>query len=488
MTETDTVPDPNFSFVRLPAKFKARKHVGRAHFKQKDTFEIFNAEGPGSIRHIFVIYKPFGDHARIRIFADDEEPQVDMSVNAFFGVLLDLDPRTTGYRADGAGIKILPDTGYNCYMPIPFQRSCRIELTNESPERMQLYTQTDWQQYQAGTELTPYRLHAVHHKETPAAPSYGGTFQIAEISGRGVVAGLFKAIRQRDTSDLIYHTGGSVWLIDGETDPHAIRGYNEEDDFGFGWAYRPFLGRWTGCAHVVNPGIYATEFSAYRFYGPDPIPFSSSLIAYCGSRADDTESVLYYYKTLGSGAPPVETSPRWQVIGPFRCHTFEEFQEAEAPESAADWPDSWEHDGRTLPTLTVPSKRSWVDLTWEYRGRRPLWNDYSQAFTEKTLSLLCDKPVAVSAYARATVESPEKRSARIRLAFDDWLTLWVNGEKVATRRHDRGFEIGYFPVNLRAGDNIIQVKLSNFDNQEYRLWAFSCAVEQGNGGAELRSS
>ena len=133
-----------------------------------------------------------------------------------------------------------------------------------------------------------------------------------------------------------------------------------------------------------------------------------------------------------------------------------------------------------MPTLTVPSRRGWVDLTWEYRGRRHLWNDYAKAESdaEGTLTLLSDKPVAVSAYARATIDSNTNRRVNLRMAFDDWLTLWVNGEKIATRRHDRGFEIANFPVNLREGENTVQVKLSNFDNQEHRLWAFSFAVEK----------
>ena len=475
------ISDPNFSLIQLPIEFKARKHAGRASFKKPGSYELFNADGPGCIRHMSVIYKPFGDHARIEIFSDDnDKPQVDMNLNSFFGVLLDVDPRTTNYRADGAGITVLPEGGYNCYLPIPFQTSCRIVLTTGSPVPVEVYSQIDWQQYEAGTELTPYRLHALHRKEVPAAASFGGTFQIAEIGGRGFVAGLFKAIRQRDMSDLLYHTGGSVWLIDGEIDPHAIRGYNEEDDFGFGWSYHQFPGRWTGCAHVINPGIYATEFSAYRFYGPDPIPFRSSLIAYGGSRADDTESVLYFYRMLGSKAVPVETPSQWQVTGPYRCLAFEEFLKPEAPESVAVWPANWRDDGRTLPTLTVSSRRSWVDLTWEYRGRKHLWSDYAKAESdaEGTLTLFSDKPVAVSAYARTTIDSKKNGRVNLRIAFDDWLTLWVNGEKIATHRHDRGFEIANFPVNLREGGNTIQVKLSNFDNQEHRLWAFSFAVEE----------
>ena len=40
-----------------------------------------------------VIYKPFGDHTRIEIFSDDnDKPQVDMNLNAFFGVLLPAGP------------------------------------------------------------------------------------------------------------------------------------------------------------------------------------------------------------------------------------------------------------------------------------------------------------------------------------------------------------------------------------------------------------
>ena len=188
--EAAMVPDPNFSLIQLPTEFKARKHAGRASFKKPGSYELFNADGPGCIRHITVIYKPFGDHARIEIFSDDDDkPQVDMDLNAFFGVLLDVDPRTTNYRADGAGIKVLPEGGYNCYLPIPFQTSCRIVLTTRSPDPVQVYSQIDWQQYEAGSELTPYRLHAVHRKETPA----GATGQM----GRCVQSAAERGYRSR---------------------------------------------------------------------------------------------------------------------------------------------------------------------------------------------------------------------------------------------------------------------------------------------------
>ena len=147
------------------------------------------------------------------------------------------------------------------------------------------------------------------------------------------------------------------------------------------------------------------------------------------------------------------------------------------PEDTHVWPENWHQDDRTLPTLTVTSKRTWVDLTWEYRGRRQLWNDYATEFTEKSSPVQNnEKPVAVSAYARAMLRSTVERKVNLHFAFDDWFTLWVNGKKIDTRQHDHGFEAASFAVDLRPGENEIQVKLSNFDNQEYRLWAFSCAV------------
>ena len=54
-----------------------------------------------------------------------------------------------------------------------------------------------------------------------------------ETEGRGFVAGLFMGAIHKDHSDMVFHTGGMRILIDGETEPHAIRGCNMEDDYGF---------------------------------------------------------------------------------------------------------------------------------------------------------------------------------------------------------------------------------------------------------------
>ncbi len=101
-----------------------------------------------------------------------------------------------------------------------------------------VFFQGNWQKYADAANLTPYRLHAHFHEERPAQSK--GTYYMGDITGKGFVAGMFKAIAKREPKDLLYHTGGGTWLIDGETDPHAFRGFNEEDDFNFSWGYFPY--------------------------------------------------------------------------------------------------------------------------------------------------------------------------------------------------------------------------------------------------------
>ena len=53
-------------------------------------------------------------------------------------------------------------------------------------------------------------------------------------------------------------------MIDGESDPHVMRGINEEDDFGFGWGYHEVMTRWIGCPYHR----YATRTDQGRSHLP----------------------------------------------------------------------------------------------------------------------------------------------------------------------------------------------------------------------------
>ena len=175
----------------------------------------------------------------------------------------------------------------------------------------------------------------------------------------------------------------------------------------------------------------------------------------------------YYYKKAGSLAPTVETPLSWTLSGPFDCQTWEDFQRAEFPEKPEEErPADWEWGGRHLAAVKAASELTWIDFTRWFR-RDAAGNNGTQ-------------PVDAAAYAETVVSAPSEMQAVVRLGFDDWMKVWVNDEPIATMRHDDGFAISEAPVTLRRGENKLRLKLSNFDNVEWRCWAFSCVISNAD--------
>ena len=471
MSHAMNFPDPNFPFIQLPMQFRARRHTMRdRQAAMGKTIEVFRARGPGCVRHIWFSPNPidrprttedYKDNSNtnsiIKIYVDDEsEPLVNMDLKRLCGVLLDQSP----YRVDNAGFTVLTrrlgsvhGDSFNIYLPIPFAKSCRITMEPLMDQFIRFMA--DWQQYPEGTDITPYRLQAVYRSESPA--SHHSSYLMADVSGKGFVAGIVKGIRQRDYSDVIFHTGGQVWMIDGETDPHVIRGYNEEDDFGLCFGYHEVMTRWIGCTYHRYGSEYDQDGVVYRFFGTDPVTFDSSLLLRCGSRADDTETVVFYYRVPESQAHPVASPELWEIAGPFECGNYEQFLQPEIPEEATGaWTGRFQEV--EFSVYSAKTEHTWIDLSTYCRS----------GFQDQL-----DR----SAYARTTIESAEEQSVQIRFGFDDWLTVWLNGENLGTFRHDHGFEAINVPARLKKGGNELMVKLSNFENTTHGCWAMSCAIE-----------
>ena len=83
----------------------------------------------------------------------------------------------------------------------------------------------------------------------------------------------------------------------------------------------------------------------------------------------------------------------------------------------------------------------------------------------------------VSAYAVGKVHVNKSGLYDLYIGYDDWLSLWINGEPVITSgHHNSGFAIDKETRSLPAGDVEIRVKLSNQDNFQWRLWAFHVKI------------
>ena len=472
-----------FSFwqqlLATSSDFVSRRATRRLELAPGKTVRLLDLRAAGCIRRWWIGCPrpdddtPVGRSLTLRIRTDEAgPPDVEMPLDAFFGVMLARQP----YPVNTPCLTVVPGNGVTCYLPIPFARSCVLELTSRAREPLSVHFMADWQQLPEGA-APPYRLHAEFRHQEPA-PSYG-SYAAGSAHGRGFVAGLTLGVRPRETGDCWYHTGGDLWLIDGETDPHVLRGIGAGHTFGLSGGLEPFDTPWMGvpCCNVDPPGPDPTgvrEVAAYRFFGPDPIAFRSSIVCRLGSRANDMKSVLYYYLHSEEEGPPPARPLDWELIGPFECGTLEQFDRGEFPENnEVTWPTevvarfgpyAEEHGGpRVFRPTHTRSEHTWVDLAAHFRGLAR-----GDAGTQ---------PANVSAYADCALTCADAGRRRVRIGFDDWLKLWLNGKLVLNARHDRGFAVETTdPLPFRAGANKVLVKLSNADNEEWRTWAFSFNV------------
>jgi hypothetical protein len=464
--------DPAVPLLQLPTNFRARRTTANLAMTPDKPVEIFNATGAGCLRHLwFVFGEKDIDDLSIEITVDGaSEPQVRMPFRSFFGALLGFED----YPINSAGFVNFPNftvtndpmipkkasPGWNLDLPIPFSKGCRIVLHSASAKNGG--GMIDWQQYRDGVKLTSLRFHAQRNIAKPGKPTE--PFPIAETEGVGFLAGYIMGWRQRDHTDMVFHNGGTRFLIDGQTDPHVICGHNVEDDFGFSWGFNQYQTRWVGCPYRDNRGRLDQDGVFYRFFGPDPIPFRSSLIFTSAARPDDYEAVSYFYKVPGSKAPPSVTPHGWQVVGPFSDgNDLESFKKPAADIvrqlSQANWPETVTVGTNDFTTHKLTPKYGWVRLEGVYQTRYP----YPR--TDK------------SVYVGGTLISGSKRRAKLRIALDNWAIVYLNGQQMALLDHADEFNLAHIPITLNKGTNQLLIKTNNRQNRERHLWAIHCAVE-----------
>ena len=273
-----------------------------------DTLTIAELDGPGMITHIWCTIAhdaPFYSRLlTLRIYWDGEEnPSVESPIGDFFGIGNGVDQEFTSFpiRVTSNG------RARNCYWPMPFRKSARITVTNESDKKCRaFYYYVDWQKHTDLPKDTAY-FHAMYRQEYPCV--MGRNYLLADIEGRGHYVGTVQSVYH--TSPGWYGEGDDFFFIDGELEPR-LRGTGTEDYFCDAWGFRqqcgPFYGTplWEG----YKTGDRGT---AYRFHIPDPVVFKKSLraeIEHKGSqhfpdgkisgfieRDDLMSSVAFWYQT-----------------------------------------------------------------------------------------------------------------------------------------------------------------------------------------------
>jgi hypothetical protein len=282
-----------------------------------DSKEVFNATGPGVITHIwFTISATSARHLKeivLRIYWDgNAKPSVETPIGDFFGLNLGQYFVYQSAYLNCSSVKAL-----NCYFAMPFRKSARITVENQSTQRVgSFYSNIDYQLVPQLPERSLY-FHAQYRQSAPnvATPFPEGApklnvdgaknYVYAETRGSGQLMGVTLGVLQNH--DAWMGEGDDMIFIDDETKP-AIVGTGSEDyfcgawDFGGRDAAVPFAHLYNGAPFIVAPEQAGGRYCLYRWHGDNPVTFKRYLKhtmehGHANDRADCFYSVAYWYQS-----------------------------------------------------------------------------------------------------------------------------------------------------------------------------------------------
>jgi Protein of unknown function (DUF2961) len=281
-----------------------------------ETHEVFAANGPGVITHIwFTISAQSGQHLKelaLRMYWDGaSKPSVETPVGDFFGLNLGQYFVYQSAFLNCSSIKAL-----NCYFAMPFRQSARITVTNESAQRVgAFYSNIDYQLVTALPERALY-FHAQYRQQTPnaaaqvapGAPKINldgrNNYVYMETRGSGNLMGVTLGVLQN--RDGWMGEGDDMIFIDNDSAP-AITGTGSEDYFNGAWDFggrdgaTPFAHLYNGAPFIVAPELAGGWYCLYRWHADNPVTFTKSLKhtmehGHANDRADCFYSVAYWYQ------------------------------------------------------------------------------------------------------------------------------------------------------------------------------------------------
>lgn len=166
-------------------------------------------------------------------------------------------------------------------------------------------------------------------------------------------------------------------------------------------------------------------------------------------------------------------SPEWRLLAPFKIDERHPFEHARAFEQRETGDE--EHMYQTMGDPAFPGGNQ-LTVCWRPQKAHHNFVDFNTV-ARPTLTRICLQSSVVG-YALRYVESESDKDVLIHVAFDDEMAVRINEQEVFHTNHAHGFVQATFEARLRKGRNRILVKLSNYDNTTWKLWAYSFRIEE----------
>lgn len=274
-------PDGNYDPDANP-KSDLEEKSNRDNFRVPPgaTHVLMDVEGPGVITHMWITF--LGPEAHpwakdgsanhqellLRIYYDgNDRPGVEAPVGDFFAGCF-------GKRSEVISTAVIVEGGdsYNCFWHMPFHKSARVEIVNESEKPLSLlYYNIDWIKRDSLPADTPY-FYAQYTQSYPLET--GKPYTLLETEGKGHYVGTVFCVRTR--SPYWFGEGDEMVTIDGEAIP-SVWGTGTEDYFLCAWGLERVLTPYFGVPYFDQWGIVGGHTSAYRWHVNDPFVFQKSI-------------------------------------------------------------------------------------------------------------------------------------------------------------------------------------------------------------------
>ena len=296
------------------------------------TLELADLNGPGAIKHLWfaidndhqVIDPRFPRKVAVRMFWDGHaDPSVNVPVGDFFGVG---HGRVANYSCSLFDMSIDPgaDRGaFNSWVTMPFSKSARVEIVNESQTDVRIFYYVDYQKWETFPEETLF-FHGAWRCAMPCSPTPlvdgkegpnltgDDNYLILEASGSGTYIGCNLSVDNH--AGEWWGEGDDMIFVDGERFPGSLHGTGSEDYFCHAWGMQANCYPYAGTS-LFNHGHkdWEGQWTMYRHHIVDPIPFAKSIRVtiehgHNNHRSDDYSSTAYWYQSKPSvvwALPPV---------------------------------------------------------------------------------------------------------------------------------------------------------------------------------------
>lgn len=276
------------------------------------TATVLDVDGPGVIARIWMTVGSSDPYYMrrilIRMYWDGESyPSVEVPLGDFFGTGF-------GYKQYTSRFVGMSSGGFYCYFPMPFNKSARIDIVNQTGIDIDsYYYNIDYQKLVQPFDSTVGYFHAWWHRviRTTSRDNY----VILDAEGHGQFVGCNLNLQGYD-GNLWFLEGDEMIYVDGESKP-SVNGTGTEDFFNSGWYFNH--GEFSAPYHgLILKDDSTSRIAAYRFFVGDAVPFEKSIRVTIEHGTENTEaadysSTAYWYQSEPHRPFPAMLKPSLRI-------------------------------------------------------------------------------------------------------------------------------------------------------------------------------